>query len=194
MFENIANQMTDIGIIPVITVKDVESTIEIADKAIKKGINAIEITFRTTEGTKGHNMIAMAIKAVKQKFPNLLIGAGTVINEELAVMAKNAGAEFIVSPGLNPKTIEWCISNNIAIFPGIATPSEIELALSYGLTYLKFFPAEALGGVKMLKTLSGPFPQVKFMPTGGINKDNFENYKNLKNVFCIGGSWILNEK
>ena len=121
-----------------------------------------------------------------------MVGAGTVINAELAEMAKDAGAEFIVSPGLNPSTVEWCIDNKMPVFPGVATPSEVELALSYGLTHLKFFPAEALGGIKMLKALSGPFPQIKFMPTGGINEENYVAYRELKNVFCVGGSWVLN--
>ncbi|MDO4506173.1 MAG: bifunctional 4-hydroxy-2-oxoglutarate aldolase/2-dehydro-3-deoxy-phosphogluconate aldolase [Spirochaetales bacterium] len=191
MFETTAERMAQVGVIPVITVKDVGSTLETAAKAIEKGIGAVEITFRTTEGLSGYRMIADAIKAVVEKYPELIVGAGTVINGELASMAKDAGAQFIVSPGLNPATVEWCLKNKMPVFPGVATPSEVELALSYGLTYLKFFPAEALGGIKMLKALSGPFPQVKFMPTGGINADNYGAYKELKNVFCVGGSWVL---
>lgn len=191
MFENTAEKMARTGVIPVITVKNIDSVLETAAKAIEKGIGAVEITFRTTEGLSGHRMIAEAIKSVREKYPELMVGAGTVINAELAEMAKDAGAEFIVSPGLNPATVEWCLANDMPIFPGVATPSEVELALSYGLTYLKFFPAEALGGIKMLKALSGPFPQVKFMPTGGINESNYKDYAELKNVFCVGGSWVL---
>lgn len=191
MFEKMAEKMTAAGVIPVVTVKDINSTLEIAAQASKKGIKALEITFRTTEGERGHKMICGAITAVRKNFPELLVGAGTVINAQLASMAKEAGAQFIVSPGLNPKTVEWCLANEMSIFPGVATPSEIEIALSYGLDHLKFFPAEALGGTKMLKALGGPFPMVKFMPTGGINESNVADYQSLKNVFCIGGSWIL---
>lgn len=191
MFEKMAEKMTAAGVIPVVTVKDINSTLEIAAQASKKGIDALEITFRTTEGERGHKMICGAITAVRKNFPELLVGAGTVINAQLASMAKEAGAQFIVSPGLNPKTVEWCLANEMSIFPGVATPSEIEIALSYGLDHLKFFPAEALGGTKMLKALGGPFPMVKFMPTGGINESNVADYQSLKNVFCIGGSWIL---
>ena len=192
MFETTAEKMAQVGVIPVITVKDVDSTLETAAKAIEKGIGAVEITFRTNDGNPGYRMIAETIKKVRENFPGLMVGAGTVINAELAEMAKDAGAEFIVSPGLNPSTVEWCIDNKMPVFPGVATPSEVELALSYGLTHLKFFPAEALGGIKMLKALSGPFPQIKFMPTGGINEENHVAYRELKNVFSVGGSWVLN--
>lgn len=191
MFEEIIGRMSQAGVIPVLTVKDVESALKDAEKAQAKGINAVEITFRTTEGEKGYSMIADAISAVRGKFPGLLVGAGTVINEDLANKAMKAGAQFVVSPGFNPSTVKWCLSKGMPVFPGVATPSEIELALSHGLTHLKFFPAEALGGIKMLKALSGPFPQVKFMPTGGINEENYGSYRELKNVFCVGGSWVL---
>lgn len=191
MFEEIAEKMAEAGVIPVITVKDVESTLETAAKAMARGIKILEITFRTMEGEKGYGIICETIKRVKKDFPQLMIGAGTVINEKIAAMAKEAGAEFAVSPGFNQKTVEWCIANGMPVFPGVATPSEVEQALSYGLTRLKFFPAEALGGIKMLKALSGPFPQVKFMPTGGINEDNQKDYADLPNVFCLGGSWVL---
>ena len=183
--------MAQVGVIPVITVKDVDSTLETAAKAIEKGIGAVEITFRTNDGNPGYRMIAETIKKVRENFPGLMVGAGTVINAELAEMAKDAGAEFIVSPGLNPSTVEWCLANGMPVFPGVATPSDIEIALSYGLDHLKFFPAEASGGTKMLRALSGPFPTVKFMPTGGINESNAADYQLLANVFCIGGSWVL---
>lgn len=191
MFEEMAEKMSAAGVIPVVTVKDVDATLEIASKASEKGIDALEITFRTTQGEKGHEMICEAIKAVRKNFPELLVGAGTVINAKLASMAKDAGAQFVVSPGINPKTVEWCLANGMPVFPGVATPSDIEIALSYGLDHLKFFPAEASGGTKMLRALSGPFPKVKFMPTGGINESNAADYQSLANVFCIGGSWVL---
>lgn len=191
MFEEIAEKFSAAGIIPVLTVKNIESALSTAELAQKKGMGALEVTFRTTEGKTGYKMIADAIKELRIKFSELLIGAGTVINPELASMAKDSGAAFIVSPGFNPSTVEWCLKNEIPVFPGVATPSDIELALSYGLNFLKFFPAEALGGIKMLKALSGPFPQVKFMPTGGISESNYKNYLELENVFCVGGSWML---
>ncbi|MBQ0039089.1 MAG: bifunctional 4-hydroxy-2-oxoglutarate aldolase/2-dehydro-3-deoxy-phosphogluconate aldolase [Treponema sp.] len=191
MFKEIAEKMSEAGVIPVVTVETMEKTLETAADAVAKGLKAIEITYRTTEGDAGYEKISQAIVAVKEKYPELMVGAGTVLNEKLAEMAKKAGAEFVVSPGFNPKTVQWCIENNMPVFPGVATPSDIEVALSYGLAYLKFFPAEAMGGTKMLKALSGPFPMVKFMPTGGINKENYGSYKELKNVFCVGGSWVL---
>ena len=174
------------GIIPVIKLKSVEQALSLAKALIDGGIFAAEITFRSEFAPEG-------IKAIKKKFPEMLLGAGTVINKEYAKKAIDAGAEFIVSPGLNPSVVEYAIEKKVPIIPGVATSSEIEQALSYNLEYLKFFPAEALGGVKMLNALAGPFPNVKFMATGGISLENMTDYLKCKNVFSIGGSWMIND-
>ena len=134
---------------------------------------------------------ADAIKRISSKYPEMLISAGTVINPQLAEKAINAGAKFIVSPGFNLETVNWCLDRNVPVIPGVATPSEIEKALALGLTVLKFFPAESSGGVKMLKDLNGPFPLVKFIVTGGIKIDNLIEYAKEANVLAIGGSWMV---
>jgi len=121
----------------------------------------------------------------------MLVGAGTVINVELAKQAVAAGSKFIVSPGFNPAVVDWCIANNVPVVPGVNNPSEIEAGLARGLTTLKFFPAEASGGVKMLSALSGPFGQVTFMPTGGIDLKNLQDYVKQPNVLAVGGSWMV---
>lgn len=174
----------DIGIVPVVKIDDAEKAVPLAKAMIKGGIPVAEITFRTAAAEE-------AIKNVTRECPEMVVGAGTVINPEIAKKAVAAGAQFIVSAGLNPETVKWCTENNIPCVPGVCTPSEIELGLSLGLDTLKFFPAEASGGVKMLKDLGGPFPQVKFMTTGGINPANVVDYAKTPNVLTIGGSWMV---
>ena len=124
-------------------------------------------------------------------FPEMIIGAGTVLNKETAERAVKAGAKFIVSPGLDEGTVRWCQENGIPVTPGVSSASEIQKGVNLGLKVLKFFPAESSGGVKMLKDLGGPFPQVKFMTTGGINTANLEEYARAKNVLAVGGSWMV---
>lgn len=174
----------DIGIVPVVKIDDASKAEALAKALIDGGLPCAEVTFRTAAAEE-------AIRRMSKAHPEMLIGAGTVINPELAEKAVAAGAKFIVSPGLNPATVEWCLAHDVPVVPGIATPSEIEKGLSYGLKVLKFFPSEALGGVNMLKNLAGPFPQVKFMTTGGINAGNLAEYAKAKNVLAIGGSWMV---
>ena len=174
----------NIGIVPVVKIDDAAKAVPLAKAMIKGGIPCAEITFRTAAAEQ-------AIKNITKEVPEMLVGAGTVINPELAEKAVNAGAKFIVSPGFGPATVEWCIKHDIPVTPGVCTPSEIERGLSYGLDVLKFFPAEASGGVNMLKNLAGPFPQVKFMTTGGINAANLADYAKATNVLAIGGSWMV---
>ena len=174
----------NIGIVPVVKIDDAAKAVPLAKAMIKGGIPCAEITFRTAAAEQ-------AIKNITKEVPEMLVGAGTVINPELAEKAVNAGAKFIVSPGFGPATVEWCIKHDIPVTPGVCTPSEIERGLSYGLDVLKFFPAEASGGVNMLKNLAGPFPQVKFMTTGGINAANLADYAKAANVLAIGGSWMV---
>ena len=182
--EELFRTFHDIGIVPVVKIDDASKAEALAKALIDGGLPCAEVTFRTAAAEE-------AIQRMSKAYPEMLIGAGTVINPELAEKAVNAGAKFIVSPGLNPATVEWCLAHDVPVVPGIATPSEIEKGLSYGLKVLKFFPAEALGGVSMLKNLAGPFPQVKFMTTGGINAGNLAEYAKAKNVLAIGGSWMV---
>ena len=174
----------DSGIVPVVKIDDAEKAVPLAKAMIDGGINSAEITFRTAAAED-------AIKKVTAAFPDMVVGAGTVINPKLAEKAVAAGAKFIVSAGFNRETVEWCISHNVPVVPGVCTPSEIELGLSMGLNVLKFFPAEASGGVSMLKDFSGPFSQVRFMTTGGININNLQDYAKATNVLAIGGSWMV---
>ncbi len=174
----------DTGIVPVVAINDANKAEKLAKAMIDGGIPCAEVTFRTAAAEE-------AIRRMTQAYPEMLVGAGTVINAALAEKAVMAGAKFIVSPGFNPETVEWCLHHNIPVVPGVATPSEIEKGLAYGLKVLKFFPAEALGGVNMLKNLAGPFGQVKFMTTGGINVNNLPDYAKAANVLAIGGSWMV---
>lgn len=182
----ILKKIENTGIIPVVKLNSVEQALPLAKALLDGGINAAEVTFRT-------DAAAPAIKAIRESYPEMLVGAGTVINVELAKKAVDAGAQFIVSPGFNPHVVDFCNERNILVVPGVNSPSQIESALEKGLTILKFFPAEASGGVTMLNALAGPFPQVKFMATGGINAQNMGSYFKTKNVFAIGGSWMVKD-
>ncbi len=182
--EELFTKFHNIGIVPVVKIDDANKAEGLAKAMIEGGLPCAEVTFRTDAAEE-------AIKRITKAYPEMLVGAGTVINPELAEKAVNAGAKFIVSPGFNPETVKWCLDHNVPVTPGVQTPSEIERALTYGLKVLKFFPAESSGGVKMLKDLSGPFPQVKFMTTGGINPDNLPDYAKAANVLAVGGSWMV---
>lgn len=135
-----------------------------------------------------------SIKIISKNLSEIFICAGTILNVEDAKKAVDAGAKIIISPSTNKEVISWCINNNIPIIPGCATPSEIEECMNYGLDLVKLFPAEVVGGVKMLNALRGPYSNIHFMPTGGINQTNVEDYLKLKNVVACGGSWMVSEK
>ncbi len=193
MFEQTAEKIKNAKIIPVAKVQEKEDAIKLARALTNGGMKAVEITFRTNDGETGLKKIACCIESIKKEFPNILVGAGTVINTSLAQKAQNAGADFLVSPGFNPKTVKWCVEHEVPFFPGVCTPGEIEQAIEAGLNFLKFFPAEVMGGTKFLKSLAGPFPQTMFIPTGGINAENFSSYLSCKNVGAVGGSWMCPE-
>lgn len=193
MFEETAEKIKMAKIIPVAKVHEKEDAIELARALTNGGMKAVEITFRTSGGEAELKKIAACIESVKKEFPDILTGAGTVINAGLAQKAQNAGADFIVSPGFNPRTVKWCIRHKAPLFPGVCTPGEIEQALEAGLNFLKLFPAESMGGTKFLKALAGPFPQAVFIPTGGINCGNFQSYLSCGNVGAVGGSWMCPE-
>lgn len=181
---DILKKLGNIGLVPVVKIDDASRACGLAQALIDGGLPCAEITFRT-------DAAADAISAISKKFPQMLVGAGTVINIDYAKRAKAAGAKFIVSPGFSPDVVDWCIANNLPIVPGVNNPSGVEAGLAKGLDVLKFFPAEASGGVAMLSALSGPFPQVKFMPTGGISMKNLNDYAKCGTVHAIGGSWMV---
>ncbi len=176
--------ISKIGIVPVIKIEQAEKAVPLAKALCEGGIPCAEVTFRTTAAPE-------AIRAMQEAFPDMLVGAGTVLTVEQVDQAIASGAQFIVSPGFDPKVVQYCIDRQIAIVPGCSTPSEVEQCVVMGLEAVKFFPAEAAGGISMLKALSGPFGNVKFMPTGGVNQKNLAAYLDTKNVIACGGSWMV---
>jgi len=183
---NILETIGKIGIIPVIKITEIETALPLAKALCDGGLPAAEITFRT-------DCAAEAISLIAKNYPNMLVGAGTVLTVAQVEQAVNAGAKFIVSPGLNPNVVSYCVSRNIPVIPGCATPSDIEKALELGLDTVKFFPAEAAGGLPMIKALSAPY-KVKFVPTGGINEKNILPYLLYDKVLACGGSFMVNDE
>ncbi len=172
------------GIIPVVVLNKASDAEPLAESLIKGGLPCAEVTFRTDAAED-------SIRAIAKKFPDMFVGAGTVLTTEQADRAVDAGAKFIVSPGLNPKVVEHCLKKNYPITPGIMTPSELEIALGFGLDVVKFFPAENAGGLKMIKAISAPYTMMKFMPTGGINTTNVRDYLACDKILACGGSWMV---
>ena len=182
--EKMLQQIGEMGVIPVIKIDRVEDAVPLAKALVEGGMPCAEVTFRTAAA-------ADAIKAMSEAYPEMLVGAGTVLTTEQADTAIKCGAKFIVSPGLNPETVKHCLKKGYPILPGVCTPTEVEAGLALGLDHLKFFPAEAAGGVKMIKAMAAPYTSVKFMPTGGINVSNIKDYLSCKAVFACGGSWMV---
>ena len=183
-FAQVYNKIGEVGIIPVIKLNRVEEAVPLAQALLAGGIPVAEVTFRTEAAAEG-------IATIRPEFPQMLGGAGTVLTTEQATAAIDAGAQFVVSPGSNGKIIDKVLDSGVVMIPGVATPTEIEAAMGRGLSVVKFFPAEALGGVAMLKALAGPYPQMKFVPTGGISAGNMQDYLQQKNVLAVGGSWMV---
>ena len=179
-------QISNIGIVPVIKIKDISKAVPLAKALIDGGLPIAEVTFRAADADK-------AIKAMSEAYPEMIIGAGTVLTIEQAKLAKECGAKFIVAPGFNPKVVQWCIDNDILVTPGISTPSEIEQALEMGLKTVKFFPAEQSGGIAKIKAMAAPYGDVTFMPTGGIGLDNMNDYLSFKKIVACGGSFMVKE-
>lgn len=173
-------------LIPVVVIKQLDETEKILSALNESGIHCAEITFRTACAAEA---IALGVKA----FPEMNIGAGTVINAEQCKQALEAGAKFIVSPGLSKEVALVCKEQNVPYYPGCVTPTEIMAALDLGITTVKFFPANVYGGLKALKALSAPFPQVKFIPTGGVNRDNLQEFLAFDKVAAVGGSFFVEE-
>lgn len=166
-----------------IVIDDPLDAVPLALALTEGGLPCAEVTFRTPNA-------AESIRRMVGEFPTMLVGAGTVLTPEQAVRARDAGARFIVTPGFNPAVVDYCLEQQISIYPGVCTPTEIEMALGRGLQVLKFFPAEAAGGLAFLKAVAAPYVGVEFMPTGGINLDNLGDYLRFKRVVACGGSWM----
>jgi len=173
-----------LGVVPVVKIERAEDAIELGKALSAGGLPCAEITFRTAAAED-------AIRRIASSLPEIIVGAGTVLPVDQADKAVSAGAQFIVSPGFNQKVVDWCLQNEIPVTPGVLTPTEIDMALDRGLNILKFFPAEAMGGIATLKAISAPYGGVKFIPTGGISQDNLADYLALPSVHCCGGSWLV---
>lgn len=184
---SITEQLQALKVIPVIAIEQAEDIIPLGAALANNGLPVAEITFRSAAAVE-------AIRLLRQSQPEMLIGAGTVLNRDQVIAAKEAGATFIVSPGFNPNTVKACQELDIPIIPGVNNPSTIEAALEMGLTTLKFFPAEASGGTAMIKALLAPYTQIKLMPTGGISTHNINEYLAIPRVIACGGSWMADKK
>ena len=172
------------GIVPVVVLNDVKNAVPLAQSLINGGLPCAEVTFRTEAAQQ-------SIAEISKNFPQMFVGAGTVLTTEQVDRAVDAGAKFIVSPGFNPKVVEYCIKKGYPITPGIMTPTELEMALEFGLDVVKFFPAENAGGLKMIKAMAAPYTKMKFMPTGGINPQNVREYLQCDKILACGGSWMV---
>ncbi len=175
--------LTDGPFVPVIVINDIEHAVPLAKALVAGGIRVLEVTLRTACALD-------AIRLIAQEVPAAIIGAGTVINPEQLAAVTEAGAQFAISPGLTDALLKAATTGSIPLIPGIATVSELMLGMNNGLQYFKFFPAEASGGVNALKAIAGPFPHIRFYPTGGISPENYRDYLALDSVLCIGGSWL----
>jgi 2-dehydro-3-deoxyphosphogluconate aldolase/(4S)-4-hydroxy-2-oxoglutarate aldolase len=181
--EQLAARLAQLRVVPVVTIEDAADAAGLAGALADGGLPIAEITFRTESA-------AAAIAAIRAARPDVLVGAGTVLDALTVDRAFEAGAHFIVAPGFNPATVTYAQARGIAVVPGVVTPSEIEAAMSLGLRVLKFFPAEASGGPAYLSAVRATYPMVRFMPTGGINAANLASYLALSNVIAVGGTWI----
>ena len=184
MNETMNNLIAQYGVVPVVVLEDEKDALPLAEALIKGGLPVAEVTFRTAaaEGS---------IKAMCEAYPEILVGAGTVLSVEQVDRALKAGARFIVTPGFDEEVVDYCIANNIPVYPGTVTPSEVTKAVKRGLNICKFFPAEQYGGVSTIKALSAPFTTVKFMPTGGVSAKNLKDYLSCSKIVACGGSWMV---
>lgn len=182
--ENIFDQLQELGIVPVVVLDDVKDAEPLAKALVEGGLPCAEVTFRTDAAEE-------SIRIMSEKYPEMLVGAGTVLTTEQVDRAVAAGAKFIVSPGLNPRIVKYCVEKNIPICPGCTNPSDIEQALENGLKVVKFFPAEPAGGLPMIKAMAAPYVGVKFMPTGGIKPGNVRSYLEYDRIIACGGSWMV---
>lgn len=180
----VLEEIQKIGIVPVVVLNDTKDAEPLAKALCEGGLPCAEVTFRTDAAEE-------SIRIISEKYPEMLVGAGTVLTTEQVDRAVAAGAKFIVSPGFNPKVVKYCLDKNIPVTPGTQTPSEMEQAIEMGLDVVKFFPAEPAGGLAMIKAVAAPYTMLKFMPTGGINLSNVEDYLNYDRILACGGSWMV---
>ena len=184
---NVLEQIEKLGIVPVVVIEDAADAEPVAKSLCDGGLPAAEVTFRTDAAQQ-------AIRIMTEKFPNMLVGAGTVLTTEQVDEAQEAGAKFIVSPGFNPTVVKYCIEKGIPVCPGCNNPSAMEAAMELGLNTVKFFPAEQSGGIKAIKAMAAPYTGLKFMPTGGINAKNINDYLSFNRIIACGGSWMVTQE
>ena len=182
--KNLIKKVEELGVIPVVVLNDAKDAEPLAKALCEGGLPCAEVTFRTEAAEE-------SIRVMAEKFPEMLLGAGTVLTIEQVDRAIAAGARFIVSPGFDPEIVDYCIEKKIPIFPGCITPSEIAQAVKRGLEVVKFFPAEQFGGVATIKALAAPYTSVRFMPTGGVSSKNLADYLGFKKIVACGGSWMV---
>lgn len=183
----INDELRKYGVVPVVVLDDSKNALPLAKALVDGGLPCAEVTFRTSAAKE-------AIRHMVEVYPDMLVGAGTVLNIEQAKEAINVGAKFIVSPGFDDDLVRYCKENNIPVFPGVVTPTEVMKALKYDLKVLKFFPAENYGGLATIKALSAPFNNIQFMPTGGINSKNIKDYLANNKIIACGGSWMVKKE
>ncbi len=177
-------RIASLGVVPVVVLNDAKDAEPLADALCKGGLPVAEVTFRTDAAEE-------SMKIMAQKYPDMLVGAGTVLTKDQVDRAMAAGGKFIVSPGFDPEIVDYCLEKGYPVFPGIITPSELAQAVKRGLKVVKFFPAEQFGGVSTIKALAAPYTQVKFMPTGGVNAKNLPDYLGFDKIIACGGSWMV---
>ncbi len=180
----ISEQFKEYGVVPVVVLNDAKDALPLAKALVEGGLACAEVTFRTEAAEE-------SIRLMSEAYPEMLVGAGTVLTINQVDRAVKAGAKFIVSPGFDPEIVDYCLENNIPVFPGCVTPSEVAQAVKRGLKVVKFFPAEQAGGIAMIKAMAAPYTMVKFMPTGGISTKNLADYLSCDKILCCGGSWMV---
>ena len=184
MIKTMEEQFYEFAVVPVVVLNDAKDAVPLAEALVKGGLPCAEVTFRTEAAEE-------SIRRMSEKYPEMLVGAGTVLTTEQVDRAVDAGAKFIVSPGFDPEIVDYCLEKNIPVFPGCISPSEVAQAVKRGLKVVKFFPAEQAGGLPMLKAMAAPYPMLKFMPTGGISAKNLKEYLGFEKILCCGGSWMV---
>lgn len=184
MSRQMEEKIAELKVVPVVVLEDAKDAAPLAKALCEGGLPCAEVTFRTAAAKD-------SIKAMSEAYPEMLVGAGTVLTKEQVDSAVEAGAKFIVSPGFDPEIVDYCLEKKIPVFPGCITPSEVAQAVKRGLEVVKFFPAEQAGGVAMIKAMAAPYTMVKFMPTGGISAKNLADYLSFGKILCCGGSWMV---
>ena len=182
--KTIEERFHEFGVVPVVVLEDEKAAVPLAKALVQGGLPCAEVTFRTEAA-------AESIRLMSEAYPDMLVGAGTVLTTEQVDLAVKSGAKFIVSPGFDPEVVDYCLEKNIPVLPGCITPSEVAQAVKRGLKVVKFFPAEQAGGIAMIKAMAAPYYNVKFMPTGGISPKNLKDYLSCDKILCCGGSWMV---